>query len=459
MSDKFNSIPLKPELLSNIESLGFTSMTPIQQEGLPLVLSGKDVIAKAKTGSGKTAAFALGILNKLQEDQKDPQSLVLCPTRELAEQVAKEIRTFARSLKNIKIVTICGGTAEFHQEKSLSYGSHIIVGTPGRVLRLLKKETLNLDNISTLVLDEADRMLDMGFQKEIREIERNIPKERQSLLFSATFPLSIADLSKEIQNDAIQIKVDTELDDSIIDESFYNLESHKDKNDALLAILGQIKPERFIVFCKTKQITDSVVKFLRREGVVVAGIHGDVEQNERTAVLTMFKNNSLSALVATDVAARGIDVKELSAVINYDLPMDPEDYIHRIGRTGRAGESGTAISLLIEKEGFKLEAISEYIKKEIKPRRFSFDNFSGVYDVKPPMDTLYISGGKKDKLRPGDIVGALIHEAGLESDHIGNISITNIVSYVAVKKELVDMAVKKLNSGKIKNKRFKVGLA
>lgn len=459
MSDQFNSLPLKEELLQNLKDLDFKIMTPIQQEGLPLVLSGKDVIAKAKTGSGKTATFALGILNKIQEDQKDPQSLVLCPTRELAEQVAKEIRTFARSLKNIKVVTLCGGTAEFHQEKSLSYGAHIIVGTPGRVLRLSKKESLKLDNVSTLVLDEADRMLDMGFQKELREIERYVPKERQSLLFSATFPLTIEDLSKEIQTEAISIKVDTELDDNIIDETFYTLESHKDKNDALLAVLGKLKPERFIVFCKTKQITDSVVKFLGKEGIVVAGIHGDVEQNERTAVLTMFKNNSLSALVATDVAARGIDVKELSAVINYDLPMDAEDYVHRIGRTGRAGETGTAVSFLIDKEDYKREAISEYTKKNIKSTKFNFADFEGDYDLTPPMDTMYINGGKKNKLRPGDIVGALIHEAGLESDDIGNIHITNIVSFVAVKKELINSAIDKLNAGKIKNKKFKVGLA
>ncbi len=459
MSDKFNTLPLKAELLRNLEDLKFNSMTPIQKESLPLILEGSDIIAKAKTGSGKTAAFALGILNKLILDQKEPQSLILCPTRELADQVAKEVRMLARALSNIKVVTICGGTAEFHQDRSLSYGAHIVVGTPGRVLKLLKKETLNINKVTQFVLDEADRMLDMGFEKELREIERYVPKERQSMLFSATFPYSIADLSKNIQTDAITVKVDTDHAKNIIDETFYELESHKDKNEALLSVLGKLKPQRFIVFCKTKQIADSVVKFLDRNNIIAASIHGDVEQNERTTVLEMFKNNSLSALVATDVAARGLDVKELEAVINYDLPVDTEDYVHRIGRTGRAGLSGVAVSFLVEKEDYKLEKLSEYLERKVQTTSFNALDFTEKYDLLPPMDTMYISGGKKNKLRPGDIVGALIGEAGLESDDIGNILITNIVSYVAIKKEKIAEAIEKLNKGKIKSKKFKVGLA
>ena len=459
MSDKFNTLSLDSNILRNLEDLGFSSMTPIQKESLPLVLSGVDLIAKAKTGSGKTAAFALGILNKLDSNIKNPQSLILCPTRELADQVAKETRMLARSLENIKVLTICGGTGEFHQDKSLSHGADIIVGTPGRILKLIKKQTLLVDDIKIFVLDEADRMLDMGFEKELKEIERAIPKERQTLLFSATFPLTIKDLSRHIQNDAQMVQVDTELEKNIIDEKFYKLDSHKDKNEALLNILGTLKPARFIVFCKTKQITDSVAKFLQANKIIASGIHGDVEQNERTTVLEMFRNHSVSALVATDVAARGLDIKELPAVINYDLPIDSEDYVHRIGRTGRAGETGTAISLFVEQEEFKIENIEEYTKKKFKKIHYNPEHFSGTYDLNPPMDTLYIAGGKKNKLRPGDIVGALVGEAGLDSSDIGNILITNIVSYVAIKTDKVNHAVESLNNGKIKNKKFKVGLA
>lgn len=459
MTNKFKTLPLKKELLSNLESLNFTEMTPIQKESLPLVMEGVDVIARAKTGSGKTAAFGLGVLNKLDISIKDPQCFILCPTRELADQVATEIRLLARQLSNVKIVTICGGTAEFHQDRTLSYGAHIVVGTPGRILKLLKKKTLNSEEVKTFVLDEADRMLDMGFMNELREIERFIPKERQSLLFSATFPSSIQDLSKHIQSNAVEVKVDTELEQNIIKESFYKLESHKDKNEALLNLLGEIQPERFIVFCKTKQITDSVVKFLDREGVIVASLHGDVEQNERTTTLAMFKNRSISGLVATDVAARGLDIKELPAVFNYDLPIDSEDYTHRIGRTGRAGETGIAVSFLVEKEEYKLEKLEEYLNKRIETTDYHAVDFDKKYQLIPPMDTLYISGGKKNKLRPGDIVGALVHEANLEAEDIGDIMITNITSLVAVKKEKITEAIEKLNNGKIKNKKFKVGLA
>lgn len=459
MNNKFNSLKLIPELLQNLESLGFLEMTPIQAESLPLVLEGNDLIAKAKTGSGKTAAFSLPVLNKLNLSLKEPECLVLCPTRELADQVATEIRKLARMIENIKVVTICGGTAEFHQDKTLSYGAHIVVGTPGRVLKLLKKKTLNISEVKTFILDEADRMLDMGFINEIKEIERFMPKKRQTLLFSATFPSSILDLSKYIQTDALEVKVDTEIAENIITERFFKLESHKDKNEALLSLLGELKPERFIVFCKTKQITDSVVDFLDKAGIIVAGIHGDIDQNERTTTLQMFKNKSLSGLVATDVAARGLDIKELPLVFNYDLPVDTEDYTHRIGRTGRAGETGTAYSFFVEKEDFKIEKLEEYLNRKLNIIDYISDDYQQKYDLIPEMDTLYIGGGKKNKLRPGDIVGALIHEAGLESADIGDISISNLISLVAIKKEKIIDVIEKLKNGKIKNKKFKVGLA
>jgi ATP-dependent RNA helicase DbpA len=458
MDNHFEELKLKKELLENLKELNFLSMTPIQAKSLPLVLEGKDVIAQAKTGSGKTAAFGLSLLNNLDISNSRVQSLVLCPTRELADQVAKEIRTLARMLKNIKVLTLTGGKAEYFQEKSLAHGAHIIVGTPGRILKLASKEILELHHVQSLVLDEADRMLDMGFYDDMVQVSNLLPRDRQTLLFSATFPESIKKLGHELQNQAQEVTVDTELSENVIDESFYLLESHKNKPDALLRALSLKRPERFIVFCKTKQITDTVAKFLNEKDIYVEAIHGDLMQKERTAVLTMFSNQSLSGLIATDVAARGLDIQDLDMVINYDLPSDPEIYIHRVGRTARAGKTGKAITFCVPKEESKIEALGEIKKKKIELKELIQNEDEQKYDLLPPMETIYISGGKKDKLRPGDIVGAIIGEAQIDSKEVGDISITDIVSFVAIKSELVKKVINKLNNGKIKNRKFKVGL-
>lgn len=459
MTNQFSNFSLKGELLHNLEQLNFTKATPIQEKAIPLVLEGKDLIAQAKTGSGKTAAFGLGILNSLYIENLTIKSLILCPTRELAEQVAAEMRTLARTLSNIKILTICGGVAEIHQDKSLSHGAHIIIGTPGRVLKLLKKRTLDLSQINTLVLDEADKMLDMGFHQDIMHINVFLPPERQTLLFSATFPEEIEELSSKLQKDVTIIKVDTEHAIGNIEQTFYKLSSHKDKNEALLRVLDHFRPDRFIVFCKTKQISDNIAKYLNRNGVVAAAIHGDLLQNERTVVMSKFKNRSLNALVATDVAARGLDIQELTAVINYDLPPDPEVYTHRIGRTGRAGKNGHAFSFFVEQEEFRLEEISEFSGSECVQAELKDLKADKNYDLHPPMKTMYIGGGKKQKLRPGDILGALVGAAKISPDDVGDISILNIVSYVAINSLVIDRAVSELKESKIKNRKFKVGLA
>lgn len=434
-------------------------MTPVQKEALPVILKGSDVVAQAKTGSGKTAAFGLGLLNSLNPTNKKIQSLILCPTRELAEQVAKELRTLARLLKNVKILTICGGTSEYHQEKSLLHGANIIVGTPGRVLRLLSKKTLTFDTCEYFVLDEADKMLDMGFYQDILDIKNDLPSQIQTLLFSATFPDEIKDLSKNIQQDAVDIKVDTKHDEDIINQSFYKLDSHKDKLSTLISVLAQYKPERSIVFCKTKQITDTVASKLRKQGIVAESIHGDLMQNERTNVLTQFSNKSLSVLVATDVAARGIDIQGIEAVFNFDLPYEAESYTHRVGRTGRAGRVGEAFSFFVEQEEFRLESIENIMTTPLVIKDPSELSPGEDFTLVPPMETIYISGGKKNKLRPGDILGALVGEAEINPDDVGSISILNVVSYVAIKKESVDQAIDGLRNGKIKNRRFKVGFA
>ncbi|MDH5580360.1 MAG: ATP-dependent RNA helicase DbpA [Bdellovibrionales bacterium] len=457
MNNKFEVLNLDSRLMKNLNDLKFYTMTPIQEKSLPFILDCRDIIAQAKTGSGKTAAFALGVLNNIDIKQTRPQSLILCPTRELAEQVAKEIRTLGRTLPNMKVLTITGGKSEYQQGKSLMHGAHIVVGTPGRVLKLLRKEVLTLEFVKYYILDEADRMLDMGFSEDIFKISSFVPKERQTLLFSATFPDDIKQMSLKLQKNAEMVVVDTSHNNNIIKEVFFELGSHKEKMNALKRVLGSYQSERFIIFCKTKKISDSVANELYNDGIIVSAIHGDLEQNERTAVLTMFSNKSLSGVVATDVAARGIDIKGLDLVVNFDIPNDPEVYVHRIGRTGRAGNEGHAVTFLVPQESGQLVKIEEFQKRTHESLGIESLGEIEAYKVLPPMKTLFISGGKKDKLRPGDIVGAIVGESGLEFSHIGDISIMNVISYVAVSIEYADLVCEKLNSGKIKKRNFRVG--
>ncbi len=454
---KFTELKLDRRLKKNLSDLKFHSMTPIQEKSLPLILEGCDVIAQAKTGSGKTAAFGLGILNSIDIKQTRPQSLILCPTRELAEQVAKEIRTLARSIANMKVLTITGGKSEYHQQKSLAHGAHIIVGTPGRVLKLLKKKVLQTEFVTHYTLDEADRMLDMGFSEDILKITSYIPETRQTLLFSATFPDDIEQLSSTLQRDAKKISVDNSHQEHLLKEDFIELESHSEKDEALLKILAHYQSDQFIVFCKTKKIADSVADYLYKKGIMVSSIHGDLEQNERTATLTMFSNKSLSGIVATDVAARGIDIKDLDLVINYDISNDPEVYVHRIGRTGRAGSQGQAVSFITINEKNLFDEILKYQNRTHKLYSIEKYEVEKKYELLPPMTTLYISAGKRDRLRPGDIVGAIVGESQIDFAHIGDILITNTLSYVAIKSEFSERVCNSLMQGKIKNRRFKVG--
>lgn len=451
-------LKLRDELANNLNEIGYTELTPIQEAALPIILEGKDLIGQAKTGSGKTAAFGLGILNALDTTIVHTQSLVLCPTRELAEQVAVELRKLARLISNVKVLTITGGVGYHHQESSLQHGAHIIVGTPGRVAKLMKTGFVRTHSLKSYILDEADRMLDMGFFEEIMGIEKQLPKERQNLLFSATFPEEILKLSEEVLHDAQKVVVDSAHEEGEIEQLFYELPSHKDKNQATLKVLGLYQPERLIIFCKTKAITDKLAGFLKKNGLFAESIHGDIDQNERRKILTKFSNNSLSVLVATDVAARGLDIANLPAVINYDLPADSEDYVHRIGRTGRAGRKGLAISLFVEAERHKIHQIEEIIKLDIAIKDLPGLDEVIDYGGDPPMRTIFISGGKKDKLRPGDILGALVKEAELEADDVGDINIMPVLTYVSIKKEKVEQAIERLSAGKIKKRKFRIGL-
>ena len=448
MSAKFSTLALSEEMLRNLDSIGYTEMTPVQAETLPLILEGKDVIAQAKTGSGKTAAFGIGLLQKLQVKKFRVQALVLCPTRELADQVAKELRVIAKFAHNIKILTLCDGAAFGPQLGSLRHGAHIIVGTPGRILKHLNKETLSLENLETLVLDEADRMLDMGFIEEIDKVLEYAPATRQTLLFSATYTNEITFISDRIQRDAVSVKtVSTEVANKI-KEHFYEASN---KTDTLIKIFSTFKPENIIVFTNTKIEAKELAENLAKNKIDALAIHGDLEQYERNDVLVQFANKSCPVLIATDVAARGLDIKELSMVVNFDLPHTFETYTHRIGRTGRAGATGVAITL------YNLgEDIEEYESAERIFEDASVLKKSNSFEMKPQNITLVIEGGKKDKLRAGDLLGALTGEAGLAGSAIGKIDIYDRQAYVAVQREFIDQAHKRLSQGKIKNKKFSV---
>ena len=459
MKNLFKTLPLSQEILDNLVTLNFDSMTPIQEQALPLILEGQDLIAQAKTGSGKTAAFGLGILNKLEIENNTLQSLILCPTHELALQVAEEIRRLARFTKNCKVLVICGGSSEYKQLASLEHGAHIIVGTPGRVLKFLNKGAIDLKTINFLVLDEADRMLDMGFQIEMEAIFKFAPKNIQTLLFSATFPQEILELSHSIQRNPKHLTVDSKHEKNIIRQVFIELNEHREKLDALIKLLGHYKPQSVIIFCKTKQLCADVSKALAREGMPALSFHGDLDQNERTVVLTKFSNQSCLILVATDVAARGLDIKDLEAVVNFDLPTDAEVYTHRIGRTARAGKEGLAFSFFVRSEKEKIHDIENYQGNRNEYLKLSELSSTARYDLTAPMKTMYINGGKRDKIRAGDLLGALVNVAGLTAEQVGQITILESQSYVALKRDVFSAAIRSLLDGKIKGRKFKVGEA
>ncbi|NOI29822.1 ATP-dependent RNA helicase DbpA [Vibrio coralliilyticus] len=453
MTTSFKSLNLRSELIETLDSLNYTEMTPIQQQALPIVLEGKDVIGQGKTGSGKTAAFTLGLLSNLNVKRFRVQTLVLCPTRELADQVAKEVRTLARGIHNIKVLTLCGGMPMGPQIGSLEHGAHILVGTPGRILDHLSKGRINLAEMNTLVLDEADRMLEMGFEEAIDAIIDEAPQDRQTLLFSATFPKNIESLASKVMRDPQMIKVESTHQTTTIEQRFYKLNTTEERDDALEALLLTHKPESSVVFCNTKKEVQKVTDELSHRGFSVVELHGDMEQREREQALTMFANKSVSILVATDVAARGLDVDNLDAVFNFELSRDPEVHVHRIGRTGRAGSKGVAFSFYSEKEEYRVARIDEYMDIAISPAVLPEKPVERPFY--PKMQTIQILGGKKQKVRAGDILGALTKQAGLDGKKIGKINILPMVSYVAVEHEIVKPALKQLQNGKMKGRNFK----
>ncbi len=445
---------LAPELLQAVEALGYTEMTEIQADALPPMLGAHDVLAQAKTGSGKTAAFGLALLAQLQSEQARLQSLVLCPTRELADQVSKEIRALARFIPNVKVLSLCGGVPVRLQLPSLAHQPHIVVGTPGRIQDLIDREALLLDDLRSVVVDEADRMLDMGFLDAIGRILEKAPAMRNTWMFSATCPEEVRTISARFQKNPVAVTVTDRHDESVIRQQFYQVEPAA-KPDVVLALLLTHRPESCLIFCNMKIDTGKLADALWKAGVPAIALHGDLEQREREEALLQFANGSCRVLVATDVAARGLDIKALPMVIAYELSNDADVHVHRAGRTGRAGESGAVFSLVSGREMGRIAAIERALGRPIE--------WAWVPQVSrlpplpaPAMKTLLIEAGRQDKLRPGDILGALTGEAGLQAVQAGRIDVFPTRSYVALERDCLDAVVKKLRTGKIKGRKIRV---
>lgn len=441
--------------LDNLNELGYHTMTPVQAAALPAILAGQDVRVQAKTGSGKTAAFGLGLLQHIDASRFQTQSLILCPTRELADQVANELRRLARYMPNIKILTLCGGQPFGAQRDSLQHAPHIIVATPGRLLDHLQKGTVNLDALQTLVMDEADRMLDMGFSDAIDEVIRFAPASRQTLLFSATWPEAIAAISGRVQRSPQTIEIDTVDALPAVEQQFFEV-SRQGKIGLLQKLLSQHQPASCVVFCNTKKDCQEVCDALNDAGQDALALHGDLEQRDRDRTLVRFANGSARVLVATDVAARGLDIKSLELVVNYELAWDPEVHVHRIGRTARAGNSGLAISFCAPEEAQRANILAEML--QIKLNWLNPPANVKVVPLEAEMATLVIDGGKKAKMRPGDVLGAMTGDMGLNGADIGKITVHPAHVYVAVRQSIARQAWKQLQSGKIKGKSCRVML-
>ena len=453
---EFSALPLSAPLLKAVDALNYTRMTPVQAQSLPSILAGRDLIGQAPTGSGKTVAFGLGLLHHLDPELRRVQALVLCPTRELADQVAKEIRRLAAAIANLKVLILTGGVPLGPQLASLRKDSHVVVGTPGRVQEMLRKKVLHFAHVRTLVLDEADRMLDMGFEEAIREIVGKTPVKRQTLLFSATYPEEIRAIGRSVLRDPLEVTVAaTTSEQAPLEQLFFETEL-KSKPALLAGVLLHYKPESSVVFCNTRSDVADVADALNELGFSALALHGDLEQRDRDEVLVRFANRSCSVLVASDVAARGLDIKELAAVVNYELPHDPDTYVHRIGRTARAGRGGLVLSLVTPRE---MPRALELERKQDVPLRWAKAaplSSKVTNALSAAMVTLRIDAGRADKLRPGDILGALTGDAGLAAENVGKIDVFATRAYVAIARAVADKALARLRSGKIKGRKIRV---
>ncbi|NRA19728.1 MAG: ATP-dependent RNA helicase DbpA [Oceanospirillaceae bacterium] len=450
---RFSDLPLSDSTLADLAHLGYSTPTPVQAHALPAVLSGSDLQVKAETGSGKTAAFGIGIIEKIDLNNSQPQALIIAPTRELCNQITSAMRTFGRSKANLRVLTLCGGTAKHPQRDSLKQAVHIIVGTPGRLIDHLQSGHLHLDSMQIVVLDEADRMLDMGFAPQIGDIVGHFPDQHQTLLFSATFDQQARELANAITDDPVFIEVEPEQTPENLKQKLCRC-TNENRNQTIHNLLIAQQFSACIIFCNTKKVCHQLRIYLRNMGHAALTLHGDLEQNEREDILVQFAHNSATILIATDVAARGLDIEAVPGVINYDVPTDPATYIHRIGRTARAGLSGTAITLCSNQETHRWERILELQETVVDP--ILSRDAQGKPAIFAPFKTLCILGGRKQKLRPGDLLGALTKDEKLSRDHIGKIDVMQNVSYVAIVNSYAKQALTQLQAGRIKGKKFRV---
>ena len=521
---RFEEMGLSEEIQKAVRYMGFEEASPIQAKAIPAMISGIDLIGQAQTGTGKTAAFGIPILEKVDPKLKKLQAIVLCPTRELAIQVADEIRNLSRYMHGIKVLPIYGGQDIVKQIRSLKSGTQIVIGTPGRVMDHMRRKTMKLDFVHTVVLDEADEMLNMGFREDIEFVLRGVPEERQTVLFSATMPKPIMEITKKFQNNAKVIKVTKkELTVPNIEQYYYDVKPKK-KEEVLSRLLDIYSPRLSVVFCNTKKQVDLLVNALLGRGYFAAGLHGDMKQEQRDRVMQGFRTGKTEILVATDVAARGIDVDEVEAVFNYDLPQDDEYYVHRIGRTGRAGREGRAFSFVSGKEVYKLKEIQRYCKTKIYAQKvpslndvantkmenilddvervieqedldmminaieervnnseftamdmaaaflkiccgMTEDNknteendweFGDTGAGEDGMVRLFINIGKKQRVRPGDILGAIAGESGMDGKLIGTIDMYDKYTFVEVPREYAREVLNAMKNVKIKGKTVAV---
>ena len=457
VADGFETLALSPAMQDNLRQLGYNRMTAIQAASLPAALLGRDLIAQASTGSGKTAAFGLALLANLNPRRFAVQALVLCPTRELADQVSTELRRLARAHDNVKIVTLCGGVPLRGQIASLEHGAHIVVGTPGRVMDHLARGSLDLSALNTLVLDEADRMLDMGFFDDIAEVARQCPTARQTLLFSATYPEGIERLAQQFMKEPQQIAVQAQHSAGKIEQRWYEV-LEGERLHAVSQLLNHFRPESTLAFCNTKHQCRDLVAVLQAQGFSALALYGELEQRERDQVLVQFANRSCSVLVATDVAARGLDIAQLQAVINVDVTPDPEVHVHRIGRTGRADAQGLALSLASLPEMGSVGRIEQLQSRESEWHPLSELVPAAGGALLPPMATIQIVGGRKEKIRAGDVLGALTGEMGFAREQVGKINVNDFSTYVAVERGIAAEAARRLNAGRVKGKLVRVRL-
>ncbi len=366
---KFEELNLSEEILKAVMDMGFEEATPIQAQSIDVIMSGKDVLGQSQTGTGKTAAFGIPCLEKIDVNDRRLQAVILCPTRELAIQVCEEFRKLLKYKDNIRVLPVYGGQPIDRQIMALKKGVHVIIGTPGRVMDHMERRTIKMESVKMVILDEADEMLDMGFREDIETILTKVPDERQTILFSATMPKGILELTRNFQTNPVHVKVEhKELTVPLIEQIYFEVKE-KTKLEALSRLIDMENPELSLIFCNTKRQVDDLVEQLQGRGYFAEGLHGDLKQAQRDKVMQKFRNRTLEILVATDVAARGIDVDDIEIVFNYDVPQDEEYYVHRIGRTGRAGRSGKAYTFVVGKEIYKLRDIMRYTKAKVVQKK------------------------------------------------------------------------------------------